>query len=88
MISKKNKESLFELKRKLFIAKIMKFLTKKPKHLFLVFFTWSVQPFVFIVYQFRIALSDRRIQTEVAELGVLGHEFWKGCPLTYLKIQL
>lgn len=39
MISKKNKESLFELKRKLFIAKIMKFLTKKPKHLFLVFFT-------------------------------------------------
>lgn len=62
------------MKRKLFIAKIMKFLTKK-QHLFLVFFTGSVQPFVFIVYQFRIALSDGRIQTEVAKLGVLGHEF-------------
>lgn len=34
MISKKNKESLFELKRKLFIAKIMKFLTKKNQNIY------------------------------------------------------
>lgn len=75
MISKKNLRKSVRNEEKIIYCVNYEIPNKKKQHLFLVFFTGSVQPFVFIVYQFRIALSDGRIQTEVAKLGVLGHEF-------------
>ena len=50
--------------------------------------TWGIQPFVFIIHEFRIALGDCRFQADVSELSILGHKFGQSRALTDLHIQL
>lgn len=50
--------------------------------------TWGIQPFVFIIHEFRIALGDCRFQADVSELGILSHKFGQSRTLTDLHIQL